>query len=233
MLSGQHAFITGGSQGLGYAIARKLGSNGCQVTLLSRNFEKLQRKVEELNETYPHPRKHDCVAYDLKDPSGLESIVKNHEGLKTANILVNCAGIPQSSLLMSTPSQEIQDIINVNLVSPLILCKLFARSMMRLQNPNIVNISSVLARDCSRGTAAYSVSKSGLNKLTQTLAFEMKSKKVRVNAIMPGLMPETDIGKKVTKGTVKSSRLTCDNVAEKVLSLIVDPELTGECVAVE
>ncbi|KAG7887294.1 hypothetical protein KL925_004645 [Ogataea polymorpha] len=233
MLSGQHAFITGGSQGLGYAIARKLGSHGCQLTLLSRNLEILQRRAQELNETYPHAKNHDYVAYDLRNPSGLESMVKSHERLKTANILVNCAGISQSSLLMSTPSQEIQDIINVNLTSPLILSKLFVRNMLRLQNPNIVNISSVLARDCARGTTAYSVSKSGLNKLTQTLAFEMKSKKVRVNAIMPGLMPETDIGKKVTTGAVKLSRLSCDDVAEKVLLLIVDPEMTGECVAVE
>ncbi|GMF02458.1 unnamed protein product [Ambrosiozyma monospora] len=76
--------------------------------------------------------------------------------------------------------------------------------MMRLTNPNIVNVSSLLSIQPSPGTSIYSITKAGLNSLTKNLSLEMQRKKIRVNAVLPGLIEDTDIGKGVNKDAISS-----------------------------
>ncbi|GMG40444.1 unnamed protein product [Ambrosiozyma monospora] len=256
ILSGQHALITGGSRGLGLAIAKNLSSKGCKVTLLARNETRLKANVKLLNEEYPvselsEKKGHDYLVFDLANSHQIESFIKQqYPAYKQVNILINCAGISQHSLLIGSKPEEIQTIININLLSPIFLSKLFARSMMRLINPNIVNVSSLLSIQPSPGTSIYSITKSGLNSLTKNLSLEMQRKKIRVNAVLPGLIEDTDIGKGVNKDAISSANslnttadtnsasnitfptTTSTEVASVVSGLVCDGRSSGELVVV-
>ncbi|KAH3666856.1 hypothetical protein OGAPHI_003305 [Ogataea philodendri] len=234
MLSGQHALIAGGTGGIGYAIAHKLGLHGCRVTILSRDLRRLNARIDELNQEFPRSDKHYGITYDLLRPQSLERRIRKHlPNYKKINILVNCAGISQNSLLPSTSSEQVVDILNVNLLSPAVLCRLFSRTMTRLPNASIINVSSVLATDTVPGTSVYSASKAGLNKLTRNLAVELAPKNVRVNALMPSLVAETKIGQSVNRDLFKGREISADEVADHVLALVLDPTTTGQCIRIE
>lgn len=222
-LLNQHALVTGGSKGLGKAIAEKISSLGGRVTILSRNEEVLRATTAELNAKYPLPQgRHDYISFDLKKPEEIEAFFSPRRGgsrslLRGVNILVNCAGVSQAQLLLSTSTAEIQDIINVNLVSPVVLSKLFVRQQARGATPqacgrhrrdaHIVNVSSVLSETGHdvAGTSVYTASKGGLSRFGACLDREMHDvhrrrparPRVRVHTLEPGLLPETDIGKSV------------------------------------
>ncbi|ODV82858.1 hypothetical protein CANARDRAFT_184994, partial [[Candida] arabinofermentans NRRL YB-2248] len=229
------ALITGASQGLGWELAKRLSSKGCKITILSRDESKLQDKINILNDQYPlSTTSHDYISFDLSKPELLEDHIKrNYINYKSINILINCAGISQHKLLMNTSTNEIINILNINLTSSIILSKLLVKSMMKLSNPNIINISSILSQDNVPGTSIYSISKIGLNKLSETISLEMSRKSIRCNSILPGLIEETEIGSSVNKEYVKGNGVKCSDIADTVDKILCDGRINGECIRVD
>ncbi|QOU20530.1 hypothetical protein BRETT_000239 [Brettanomyces bruxellensis] len=169
-------------------------------------------------------------------------IAKVYPEYKNANILVNCAGMTQKSLLLNTREQDIVNIYILNLIAPAILSRFFARSMIRQKhkNANILNISSMLAERYLPGTTAYSSSKMGLVRLTTTMSKEFMrhdNQLIRVNAILPGLIKDTDMGNAVNFTKMKEYGLgdmitDKESVARVSAQLILDGYSTGEVVSV-
>jgi 3-oxoacyl-[acyl-carrier protein] reductase len=233
-LANNHALITGGSRGIGATIAQELCSLGARVTLLSRNEVRLKESVKELNERFPlhGGNRHDYIAYDLSHPHDMLSCLRKQHWnqFTSANILINCAGLTQTSLLINTPPEQISDIINVNLVSPILLCKFFAKNVLRSKNkrstdatltlaiapsPAIVNISSVVAEVGGVdlvGSTVYTSSKAGLSRFTDSLRAELRAIAAkrpggvagvlseRLLCVQPGLVAETAMGRGVVAG---------------------------------
>lgn len=238
LLYNQHALVTGGSQGIGKAIAKKLTSLGCKVTLLARNEKLLKDNVDFMNRYFPlKEAEHDYIKFDLTRPELIEEDISSK--LQTVNILVNCAGLSQRKLLLNTPFSEIQDIINTNLVSPIVLSKLFLKNARRkkLENAHIINISSAVGKSELQhnlvGSSVYTSSKAGLSRFSDVLAAEtlqlaQKSGKfVRVTAIHPGHVPETAIGSTVK---IDASQHffppdSLDSVVEQVVTALIKNQL--------
>ncbi|TID29769.1 hypothetical protein CANINC_001687 [Pichia inconspicua] len=232
-LYNQHALITGGSKGLGKAIAERLSYLGCKVTLLARNEKLLKSNVEYLNRHFNlKDQKHDYVKFDLSKPESIENDL--YPRLKSVNILINCAGLSQARLLINTPVTEIQDIINTNMLSPIILSKLFLRNVhkMKLINAHLVNISSVIGKSELQhnlvGTSVYSASKAGLSRFSDIIAQEtermrLKNKtSITITTIHPGHISDTDIGSSVRNDNEKLSlpKDTIDNVVDQVVTAV-------------
>lgn len=233
-LLNQNAFITGGSKGIGSAIAAKLSSLGCRVTILARNQELLKTQTEQLNRRYslPNGEKHSYVAFDLLRSSELEKFILENKCFQRTNILVNCAGMTQRTLLMTTSPEEIADIINLNLTSPIILSKLFVKSTSRVKDPgyhaSIVNISSVVSLPGNNltGASVYTATKAALTRFSEALAAEQQEiherrprlPLVRVNALLPRHVIDTDIGRSVKSDSVGTS--TPEDVAQAVVDLV-------------
>lgn len=236
-LLNQRAFITGGSKGIGKGIADKLSSLGCKVTLLSRNEKLLQNQVEYLNNKYPldNGESHDYVSFDLNNVNDIEKVMKKNKQFIESNILVNCAGVTQNKLLMSIATEEIMKIMNVNLISAMILSKLMVKNASRLKdnqiNANIINVSSVVSLSTTNliGASVYSASKSALTRFTETLAAEQieihkrrpHSPLVRVNAVLPKHVSDTDIGKSVVQEKGSESPLGETTVADVAQAVAV------------
>lgn len=206
LLFNQHALITGGSKGIGNAIAKELAALGCKITLLSRNGKLLESEVDKLEKI--HAVNHSHIQFDLSQPDLIESALIKSEDFKNINILINCAGLTQTKLLISTPSKEIQDIINVNLVSPIILCKNFIKNCNRQKKAGtIVNISSIVADSEYNlmGSTIYTATKAGLSRFGECVNQEQnlirqrrpQTPTVTIHTIHPGYVPDTDIGKTV------------------------------------
>lgn len=205
-LLGHRALITGGSRGIGGAIADKLASLGCQITIMARDPKALEIKRGQLNQEFPNDLKHECIKFDLNDPERIEETLKKHLDFNSISILVNCAGQSQKKLIMQTPIDEIRRLTNVNFISPVILCKLFAKAMARRSTNagHIVNISSIVANQEDHhliGASVYCSTKSALSKFTKVFQRELqlgkRTESIAVHCIEPGLVAETEIGSSV------------------------------------
>jgi 3-oxoacyl-[acyl-carrier protein] reductase len=238
-----HALITGGSKGIGNTIAKKISSLGCKVTLLSRNEGLLQDEVENLNKEYPlnNGKLHDYIKFDLKNPELIESFIFKNKNFQDINILINCAGMTQNKLLMNIPSNEIQEIMNVNLISPIILSKLFIKTISRKKTNegikkigHIVNISSILSlsKHDLVGSTVYTATKAGLSRFTECAAHEQgeihkrkpNSPQIYISCLTPGHVIDTDIGNsvKVDESSVEfMKRTTKEEIADQVAQLLV------------
>lgn len=194
VLSGRNAFITGGSSGIGFAIAKAFLKAGASITIAARNETKLLEKHNELLAFKKSNKLCGSVSYyvtdvaTIVDASNFFEIVENY--LKTRfDILVNNAGIHGNPCPI-TDSAEFDRIICTNLRAPYILsvsfCKhLLAHNMARGGMGNILNISSMTAS--APGFNAYSISKSGVNSFTKGLAQIYTKHGITINAIAPGM----------------------------------------------
>lgn len=232
MFRGQTALVTGGSRGIGLAIAKKLANQGASITLLAKNEALLQQSVKQLPSDYN--QHHTIQLMDL-----LQLVEKDYtasrlqDQLKPHTILVNCAGVTTHTLLPRTSHQQIVNTINLNLTVPIILSQLCTKYMIqqRQQNPSILNIASVLSLTdhVLPGTTVYSASKAGLLGFTKSLSNELRGR-VRVNALLPGLVKETDMGVTVNSDL---KVITLDEVADKAAEILGDLSINGECVVLE
>lgn len=243
-LIARNAVITGASRGLGQAIAYKLASLGCSVTLISKNRKRLQDSFDNLP-IIGHYQKHQMIDFDLEEFGAGKGKQENYEELiqilGNTSILVNCAGATSHRLLTRMKEEEITSLINLNLVAPILLSKLSCVPMMRIKKnalnlsdfvPVIVNISSILSitDHTLPGTSVYAATKAGLLGFTKSLASELRGK-VRVNSIMPGLIQETDMGSLVNVNELKS--VPIETVVDKTIESILDNSLNGECIKAE
>jgi 3-oxoacyl-[acyl-carrier protein] reductase len=199
------ALVTGGSRGIGKEIAIGLSKNGINVAITyNSNSTKAEDAVEEL-------KKNGVKAISIQGDSSIEedvnSIVKKvEEELGTIDILVNNAGITKDNLLIRMKSEDWDDVLNVNLKGVFLCTKAVARGMMKKKYGKIINIASVVGITGNAGQSNYSASKAGVIGFTKSIAKELASRGIRVNAVAPGFI-QTDMTN-VLKDEVKDQMLS-------------------------
>jgi len=185
-LSGKTALVTGGSRGIGLAVAKGLAEHGADVAIVARSKEQLEAAKQQIQADTD--KKVWTFPFDIKNIKGIEglfeSIVSETKGV---DILVNCAGTT-----IRGPSEEVDlktwnDVIEVNLTSVFVLSQAFCRHRRQVEKAGrIINIGSLTCHGARPTTAAYASSKGGLLMLTKTLAVEWAKYNINVNAIGPG-----------------------------------------------
>lgn len=182
-LTGKSALVTGASGGIGAEIARTLHGAGATVGLSGTRTDPLEALAGELGE-----RAH-VLPCNLSDPEAVDALPKQAiEGMGAVDILVNNAGITRDNIFMRMSDEEWQSVINVNLTATFKLCKGVMRGMMKSRWGRIVNISSVVGATGNPGQANYAASKAGVVGMSKSLAYEVASRGITVNAIAPGFI---------------------------------------------
>lgn len=182
-LNGKNALITGASGGIGGEIANALHSAGATVAISGTRLEPLQALASELGD-----RVH-VLTCNLSDPEAVEALPKQAiEAMGSVDILVNNAGITRDNLFMRMSDDEWNSVIDVNLTATMRLCRGVLRGMMKSRWGRIVNISSVVGATGNPGQGNYAASKAGMIGMSKSLAYEVASRGITVNAIAPGFI---------------------------------------------
>ena len=188
MLNGKVALITGASRGIGRAIAVDLARNGADVVLAGRDAAALEETVAAVKGARGDAR-HLVVTGDVTDSSAVEGFVSQTVGaFGRVDFAVANAGQSVDSLLLRLKPEGIEQMLSVNLKSAFYLCGAVAKPMMKQRSGSIVLMSSIVGIMGNAGQAAYSAAKAGLLGLTKSLAKELGSRNIRVNAVAPGLI---------------------------------------------
>lgn len=190
-LQGKIAIITGGTRGIGREIALSLSKEGTNIAITyNSNDEKAQKLVSEIKENGVEAI---AVKVNVVNSGEVANMVKAvEEKLGTTDILVNNAGITKDNLLIRMKEEDWDDVLNTNLKGVFLCTKAITRSMMRKRYGKIINISSVVGLHGNPGQGNYSASKAGIVGFTKSMAGELASRGIRVNAIAPGFI-QTDM----------------------------------------
>ncbi|MCR3757411.1 3-oxoacyl-[acyl-carrier-protein] reductase [Clostridium felsineum] len=187
LLSGKVAVVTGAGRGLGRAIALKLASEGAKLVVNYRNSEaetqKLVKEIEELGSEAI------AVKADISKFNEAETIIKKAvEKYGTVDVLVNNAGITKDNLLLRMKEEDFDNVINVNLKGSFNCTKHASRVMLKKKSGKIINISSVIGLVGNAGQVNYAAAKAGIIGMTKSVAKELASRGITVNAIAPGII---------------------------------------------
>ncbi len=184
-LEGKVALVTGAGRGIGREIALRLGELGADVVVNDvARPEAAEGVVAELE---AFGRRAAVVLGDVSNAADVKAIVEAAEAaLGPIDILVNNAGLTRDSLFVRMEEADWDLVLDVNLKGAFLMSKAVARGMMKRRTGSIVNLSSVVGRRGNAGQANYSAAKAGLIGLTKTLARELASRGIRVNAVAPG-----------------------------------------------
>ena len=237
-LSGRVVLVTGGSRGIGKEIGRRLAGAGAKVALADVVDEaQIQTSADEIGGGAI------AVSMNVTDPEQCSAAVSRvEEALGPIDVLVNNAGITRDGLLIRMSDADWSAVLDVNLKGVFNMTKVVARGMMKRRAGRIVNIASVVGITGNAGQANYSASKAGVIGFTKTVAKELASRGVLVNAVAPGFI-DTDM----TKALPESARETLlkliplarlggpEDVANAVLFLSSDlaSYITGQVVVVD
>lgn len=177
-------FVTGGSRGIGKAVADKLLSLGFNCALISRNEEELAKATDELQAKY-RDRKISYFAFDVSDETSTrEAVAMTEESLGPIEVVFNNAGVYKLGSLELT-SLEFEEVIRINLLGASIVARETFPLMMKRGSGFLINLSSVCGKKGFAGTGAYSASKFGLLGLNDALFREAAGTGVKVSAICP------------------------------------------------
>ena len=191
-LKGQVAVVTGASRGIGRAIASRLASEGADLVLGARGVDGVEAASAALAEEYPDGR-FLPVGCDVSSWDSVSELMdRTVEKFEKIDFLINNAGITRDNLVMRMKKEEWDDVLAANLTGVFNTCRLAARQMLRQRAGRIVNITSVVGLLGNAGQVNYAASKGGVISLTYSLAREMASRGVLVNAVAPGFI-ETDM----------------------------------------
>ena len=185
------ALVTGGSGGIGSAIAIKLSEKGFNVVITYLSNEKAAKEVIEKVEE--NNVKGLAIKADVSKEKDVEEMMKtiNNE-FKTIDVLVNNAGITRDNLLLRMKSEDWNQVIDTNLKSVYLCTKAVTRNMMKKKYGKIINITSVVGISGNAGQSNYSASKAGVIGFTKSVAKELGSRGINVNAVAPGFI-DTDM----------------------------------------
>ena len=192
---GKTAIITGSSRGIGYAIAKAYASEGANVVVTATSAEKAEAAAASI-----------AAEFGI-NAIGIELHVSDSKSCTAAieaalsrfgriDILVNNAGITKDNLLIRMKEEDYDAVLDVNLKGAFLMSKAAAKPMMKQRSGRIVNITSVVGQAGQAGQANYSASKAGLIGLTKSLARELASRNILVNAVAPGFV-RTDMTEKL------------------------------------
>jgi 3-oxoacyl-[acyl-carrier protein] reductase len=187
-LTGKTALVTGGSRGLGRAIALALAGQGADVAINYRGNAAAADEVAQ--QIIGLGRRAITIQGDTSEGrEACEAMVKEAlDGLGSIDILVNNAGITRDNLIMRMDAEEWDAVIDTNLSGPFWMTRAVARPMLKARAGRIINMSSAAGRMGNAGQANYAAAKAGLIGLTKTTARELASRGITCNAIAPGLI---------------------------------------------
>jgi 3-oxoacyl-[acyl-carrier protein] reductase len=232
------AVVTGGSRGIGLAIARALAEAGARVAVLGRNGARAAEAAAALP-----GEGHAGLACDVGDPQqAAAAVAAVLDELGPVDILVNNAGITRDNILLRMKDEDFDQVIATNLKGAFNLTRAVTRGMMKRRRGVILNISSVVGLTGNAGQANYAASKAGMVGLTKSVAQELASRGVRCNALAPGFI-RTDMTEALTDSQVDAltERIPLGTLGEPedvagVARFLVGPEaryITGQVVAVD
>ncbi|MHB8962325.1 MAG: 3-oxoacyl-[acyl-carrier-protein] reductase [Saccharofermentanales bacterium] len=241
MLSGKTALVTGGSRGIGAAIAMKLAANHAAVAIVYAGNSAAAEKVrDQINADGGRCIAYQCDVADFEQTASLVSqVIADLGGI---DILVNNAGIVRDGLVLSMKEKDFDAVVSTNLKGAFNMIKHTYSHFMKKRNGRIINITSVVGITGNAGQANYAASKAGLIGLTKSVAKELGGRNVLCNAVAPGYI-ETDmtgsLSEKIKENFVGAIPMkrpgTPEEVADVVLFLAssLSGYMTGEVLRVD
>lgn len=203
-LKGKTALVTGASRGIGKEIAKTLAAEGAFVIVnYNGSKEAAEQVVTEISEQGGAAESYGCNVSDFSAVEEMiKAIVEKHGKL---DILVNNAGITKDNLIMKMKEEDFDSVIAINLKGTFNTAKHVARQMLKQKSGCIINISSISGVMGNAGQANYAASKAGVIGLTKSLARELASREIRVNAIAPGFV-ETEMTEKLSDSVIEAGK---------------------------
>ncbi len=186
------ALVTGGSRGIGRAVCERLAKDGMDVVFSYRNGSEQAKETEQR-----------CAAYGVRVLAVLADVSKSEDcdmlvqkalefGNGRIDVLVNNAGITKDNLLMRIKDEDLDAVLNVNLKGSFYMMRGVSRIMLKQRSGSIINMSSVVGLMGNAGQVNYAASKAAVIGMTKSLARELASRQIKVNAVAPGMI-ETDM----------------------------------------
>ena len=223
LLEGKVALVTGGSRGIGAAIARRFAEQGADVAFTYRSSaEQANAVAAGLGELGVKAQAYQSDAGSYQAAEALASAVLQEFG--KVDILVNNAGITRDNLMLRMTEEMWDEVMQANLKSIFNLTKHLLRPMMKNRGGSIINMSSIVGLTGNAGQANYAASKAGIIGFTKSIAKEMGSRSIRCNAIAPGFI-ETDmtdaLDEKVKEGYLANIPMKRLGKAEEVADVCV------------
>lgn len=241
MLKGKNVIVTGASRGIGRAIAIELANQGANVVVnYSGNEKKANKVVEELKQL-------GVKSFSIKANVASEKDVKMlmKETLKefgTIDVLVNNAGITRDNLLIRMKESDFDEVIDINLKGTFLCIKAVSRQMMKQRSGRIINVASIVGVSGNPGQANYVAAKAGVIGLTKSVAQELASRNILVNAVAPGFI-QTDMTDKLdddqqeaVKSQIPLEKLGSPTDVAKVVRFLATEDsayITGQTIHVD
>jgi 3-oxoacyl-[acyl-carrier protein] reductase len=233
------AFVTGASQGIGWACAVELAKAGARVVGAARQQDKLARLVEEIRALGGEAA---AVELNLRSHDSIQAAAaRARELYGNIDILVNNGGVTRDGLAMRMSAEQWSEVLDTNLTGSFQTIQAFLPGMVRARWGRIINISSVVGQAGNPGQANYVASKAGLIGLTKALAQEVASRNITVNAVAPGFIQTAmteSLDEKIRERVLASIPLkrmgTPDEIAHAVLFLASEQAgyITGQVLGV-
>lgn len=240
LLKDKIAIITGGARGIGKEIALRFAREGANIVICDIDPEELEKAKVEIEK---FTQSLSTYRVDVSNFSEVEKMVENIvENYKRIDILINNAGITRDNLILRMEEEDWDKVMAVNLKGVFNCTKAVAKVMLKQREGKIVNISSIIGIMGNVGQANYAASKAGIIGLTKSVAKELASRGIRVNAIAPGFI-QTEMTDRLPQG-IKEEMLkripmgrfgTPQDIAEVALFLVSDSSgyITGQVIVVD
>lgn len=198
----QVVFVTGGTRGIGKAIALKYAENGYNIVI---NYVSDKTNVDEIKKEFSKYGVESLVVKaDVSKAEEVDRAVKQAiDKFGKIDVLVNNAGITRDTLLMRMKEEDFDKVIEINLKGTFLVTKAVTPYMMKKRNGKIINLSSVVGVTGNAGQSNYSASKAGIIGFTKSIAKELASRNIRANAVAPGFI-DTDMTS-VLSGDIKAN----------------------------
>lgn len=239
-MQGKVALVTGGGRGIGKSVALELAREGARVAVNSRTPESCQAVSQEISSLGGISRPY--VADVGKSAQVKEMVSKVLEDFGAIHLLVNNAGVARDSLLLRMKEEDWEEVLNVNLHGTFLCTREVAKVMLKQKEGRIVNISSIIGLTGNPGQANYAASKAGIIGFTRSVARELASRGITVNAIAPGYIQTEMTGKLADKvreellSRIPMGRLGEPEDVAGVVTFLASPQaryITGQVICVD